>query len=454
MCSFIFSSVEMTGTDFNRIMRLRGPDATRLHSLSGYHFCHNLLSMRGEYVAQPHIDEAEEIVVLFNGELYNCPEHETSEASWLLEQYRVHGIDLFARLDGEYAIVIADLKKAKVIAARDCFGTKPLFFAAKGNDFGFASYRDALDRIGLEAARPLFPNRVVEYALDGTSIVSREIYSFNIAQHSDDIDGWFACFEAAVAKRVKHLRGVPFVGLSSGYDSGAIAAALIALKAPFMSVTVEGREDRNVIASRVSAVEVAGSRAISIPEDDIDIAYWRTWLADKVENQPYMLVNDSGHIIEEGKSIHSDNAALILAAVCDCARANGSSVYLSGSGADEIYSDYGFQGKKFFAHSNFGGLFPQNLLGVFPWASFFGSTQAAYLYKEEMVAGSFGMEARYPFLDVALVQKFLSLRAELKNEVYKSVIWHYLERQNFAVLENQKVGFGFSKKRKRLFGLF
>lgn len=454
MCSFIFSSVRLDGTDFNRIMRLRGPDMTREISVFGYHLCHNLLSMRGEYVAQPHIDEDNDIVIMFNGELYNCPEGEQSEARWLLDQYNTFGVDLFRHLDGEYAIVIADFARRKIVAARDCFGTKPLFFAAKGKEFGFASYRDALDRLDLGAARTLPPNRVVEYALDGRSIVTQEIYQFDIAQYDDDIEGWCACFDVAVAKRVRHLRGTPFVGLSSGYDSGAIAAALITSGAPFLSVTVEGREDPDVIRRRLAAVEASGNRAITVPEEEIDVARWRAWLTEHVENQPYMLVNDAGHIIEEGKSIHSDNAALILAAVCDRARKEGALVYLSGSGADEIYSDYGFRGEKFFAHSNFGGHYPENLLGRFPWASFFGSTQAAYLAKEEMVAGSFGMEARYPFLDVALVQRFLSLRADIKNDVYKSVIRHYLDRRNFPVFENRKVGFGFKKKRKRLFGLF
>jgi len=41
-------------------------------------------------------------------------------------------------------------------------------------------------------------------------------------------------------------------------------------------------------------------------------------------------------------------------------------MYLSGMGADELFSDYGFAGQKIFAHSNFGGLFPDDLTGFFP----------------------------------------------------------------------------------------
>ena len=40
-------------------------------------------------------------------------------------------------------------------------------------------------------------------------------------------------------------------------------------------------------------------------------------------------------------------------------------------GADEILSDYGFNGKKITWHSCFGGRFPNDLNTIFPWESFF-----------------------------------------------------------------------------------
>ena len=449
MCSFVFSSVAAVDAAFNRAMRLRGPDATHEREVNGYYFCHNLLSMRGDYVAQPHISEDEAVLILFNGEIYNCPEAEPSEAAYLLNLYREHGAALFEGLDGEFSIVIVDFKQKRFLAARDCFGTKPLFFGHRGRDFALGSYRSALEDLGMREVQALKPNTVVDYKLDGTSITTAEIITFNLAQHSDDLDGWHRLFDAAVGKRIVHMKGAAFVGLSSGYDSGAITASLIAQKASFMSVTVEGREDAAIVAARRDAVEQSGNRAILIPQEKINQAVWAKWLKENVENEPYFIINDDGQRVEVGKSIHKDNAALILAAVCDEAKRAGAGVYLSGSGADEIYSDYGFQGKKIYAHSNFGGRYPDHLLGRFPWASFYGSTQAAYLMKEEMVAGSFGMEARYPFLDVALVRHFLTLKSEIKNEAYKSVIQSYLQAKNFPFSPGQKVGFGFAKKPKR-----
>jgi asparagine synthetase B (glutamine-hydrolysing) len=52
--------------------------------------------------------------------------------------------------------------------------------------------------------------------------------------------------------------------------------------------------------------------------------------------------------------------------ICKCAKEDNMKIHLSGVGADEIISDYGFGGRKFAPHSNFGGLFPADLRTIFP----------------------------------------------------------------------------------------
>ena len=127
--------------------------------------------------------------------------------------------------------------------------------------------------------------------------------------------------------------------------------------------------------------------------------------------------------------------------ICDYAKKEGRKVYLSGSGSDEIFSDYGFGGEKKYPHSNFGGLFPEDLSTIFPWASFYGSTMVSYLAKEEYIAGSYGIETRYPYLDKYVVQEFLYLSSTLKNSKYKSVLYNYLKKNNYSFCENEKIGF-------------
>ncbi|MGB0844244.1 MAG: asparagine synthase-related protein [Alphaproteobacteria bacterium] len=449
MCSFIFSSLPFQNGSFNDTMKMRGPDHTAEIQVNNFHLCHNLLSMRGDYVAQPFRSDDEQVIVLLNGEIYNCPDHYASEVKFLYDQYCEFGCDFFKGLDGEYSIVVVDFKEKKVVAARDCFGTKPLFFGYDGSEFGFASYRSALTTLGFSQVSALTPNRLVEYSFDQKFVQSREIYHFNIAQYKTQTDHWEHLFDLAVAKRTKHLKGKPFVGLSSGYDSGAIAASLLKQKLEFLSLTITGREDADVISQRVELIANKQNKALTYADNEIDRVKWAEWLSKYVEDETYLISNDSGELLDRNKSVCTDTASLMLAFICSEAKEQGARVYLSGSGADEIYSDYGHDGKKFYAHSNFGGKFPDNLLNLFPWKSFFGSTQAAYLTKEEMVAGSFGMEARYPFLDRDLVQEFLVLDAEVKNEVYKSVICKYLENNNFPYKPNAKIGFGFSKHPKR-----
>ncbi len=65
----------------------------------------------------------------------------------------------------------------------------------------------------------------------------------------------------------------------------------------------------------------------------------------------------------------------------------------------------------------------------------------SYLAKEEYVAGSYGIETRYPYLDKYVVQEFLWLKHTLKNSHYKSVLYEYLTSFNYPFEENVKRGF-------------
>jgi asparagine synthetase B (glutamine-hydrolysing) len=78
---------------------------------------------------------------------------------------------------------------------------------------------------------------------------------------------------------------------------------------------------------------------------------------------------------------------------------------------------------------------------VFPWPNFFASSQEAFLVKEEYIAGAFGLETRYPFLDKDVVQEFLWLDSDLKNKHYKSVLHNYLSNNNFPFEKDVKRGF-------------
>ena len=91
-----------------------------------------------------------------------------------------------------------------------------------------------------------------------------------------------------------------------------------------------------------------------------------------------------------GERLLDDEAAVGLSLVLRRVRKLGGLVYLSGSGADEIISDYAIDGKAIYPHSCFNGRFPDDLTAnrFFPWCSFYDGSQRAFIMNEELTAGA------------------------------------------------------------------
>ena len=167
-----------------------------------------------------------------------------------------------------------------------------------------------------------------------------------------------------------------------------------------------------------------------------DFQFEASWLRENLEPFEYGAADVTGT-----QSVLADQASCGLSFVCRTARRHGVLAYLSGTGADEVYSDYGHGGERFCPQSSFGGDFPADLGSVFPWRGFFLGTQRDYLMKEELVAGAHGVEGRYPLLEPRVVQEFLWLAPELKNQAYKAALGAYLEGAGYPFERGIKRGF-------------
>lgn len=105
---------------------------------------------------QPMLSENEQIIITFNGEIYNFKKlrkdlellgysfHSTSDTEVILKAYQEWGSSAFARLDGMFAICIVDLIRQKLILARDRVGMKPLFYHQSKEGLVWASEIKAL----------------------------------------------------------------------------------------------------------------------------------------------------------------------------------------------------------------------------------------------------------------------------------------------------------------------
>ena len=77
-------------------------------------YLHFLLHLTGSKTLQPLIDETEDIVIIFNGEIYNYKEilnDAKSDIYSIMYLYKKYGLDFTKYLDGEFTIVIFDFKQ-------------------------------------------------------------------------------------------------------------------------------------------------------------------------------------------------------------------------------------------------------------------------------------------------------------------------------------------------------
>lgn len=149
----------------------RGPDGrgTYVAPNSGSRFGAGLAHVRLSIVgladsAQPMQTEDGDIVIAFNGEIFNYVElreeliarghrfHTSGDTEVILALYREIGEACLSQLNGDFAFAILDRRNGRMLLARDRMGVRPLFYTRHGGTLYFASEAKALLTIpGLNA---------------------------------------------------------------------------------------------------------------------------------------------------------------------------------------------------------------------------------------------------------------------------------------------------------------
>ena len=101
---------------------------------------------------QPMLSRNGDLVIVFNGEIFNAPalrlsleadgvcfQTNHSDTEVILKLYEVYGMDSVASLNGMFAFVIYDKKRKLLFGARDPFGIKPLHLMLHREGIAWAS---------------------------------------------------------------------------------------------------------------------------------------------------------------------------------------------------------------------------------------------------------------------------------------------------------------------------
>lgn len=135
----------------------RGPDAEGIFTNGQVNLGNRRLAIidldRGN---QPIANETGDVLVVYNGEIYNFPElrrrleaqghrfQTHSDTEVLVHLYEEHGLDLAAELNGMFAFALWDQRQQRLVLVRDPVGIKPLCYWWDGRTLVFGSEVKAL----------------------------------------------------------------------------------------------------------------------------------------------------------------------------------------------------------------------------------------------------------------------------------------------------------------------
>lgn len=164
----------------------RGPDGWGLYTSPAVGLGHTRLSIID--VNEGHQPMcAEEYVISFNGEIYNYIElrqylegqgytfKTRSDTEVLLKLFQAEGVECFAKLNGQFAVLIWNKKRNQLVAARDRYGIRPLYVLEHKAFLYFSSEMKAFDTLpGYQ--REMAPESLFEHALLWNTLSDDTIY--------------------------------------------------------------------------------------------------------------------------------------------------------------------------------------------------------------------------------------------------------------------------------------
>jgi len=397
------------------IMKSRGPDNTSTKQINENMFGHTRLSIvdLDSEANQPMIFE--DILIVFNGEIYNYDELKiseklkcitTSDTEVLIRLYQKYDIDFLHLLNGAFSFCIYDIKKDRYFCARDRYGKKPFYYYLKDNKFIFSSmikpiinilgFTPKLNKVALSQYLqyfvPLTPNTFytdinkldsASYLLYENNILSiKKYYKIKTYKKIDDEGIALKHIEDILFNSVEQrLKSDVEVGtlLSGGIDSSLISTIYSQITNHKINTFSVGYKTHTKYSELPYAKIVANNiksnhTALEIGQDEY--------------------INSLEDVFENLEEPHADPASIPLYLLAKEINNQGIKTVLSGEGSDELFLGYDNYAKflKYYKFSNSLDIDQTNFLNEII-SSLGGNKEAEYLrrvVKKENIYNSFG----------------------------------------------------------------
>lgn len=250
MCSII--GFEKKEKELNKVANAfaksdsRGPDGTRFFEGENCLLGFKRLAIMGLTIEGMQPFQSGNTAIVCNGEIYGFESireelktkgysfFSDSDCEVLLPLYKEYGVDLFAKLDAEFACILYDSEKDDIIAARDPIGIRPLYYGISKQTKGYVFGSEP--KIILDFVDRVYPFPPGHYFKNGKFIRYADLTTgspkyFNMPSILKNIHDKLT---AGVIKRLNADAPIGFL-LSGGLDSSLVCS----IAAKFLNKPIE-----------------------------------------------------------------------------------------------------------------------------------------------------------------------------------------------------------------------
>ena len=362
MCGFYFSDFSQSG---QRILEIsdaighRGPDYTGVVNKATMCAIHSRLSIVDLSAGSNQPFEFDDLILVYNGELYNAEELRNSlegqytfsthgDTEVLMYAFHKFGNEVLKYLDGMFSFIIYNKSNGAVFGARDRLGQKPFYYSVEKKGIQVSSVISAIDlgdtilnteslEYYLAAGHVHAPHTIIKNVLKlkpGHSIsfksgeTAEPIITryWDITYKSDSADTR-SLIENSVQKRcISDVKSGCF--LSGGLDSTVVSyfASKKGLKDTITVSIADSSFNEYKFAEKYAKSLGIRSKEVELPLSKLE------WILDD--------------FLEAFDEPFADNSSLAMMVLCKAA-SEEFKMCLSGDGADELY--YGYNHHKYLA---------------------------------------------------------------------------------------------------------